>query len=110
MVYRFDYLRRLSLSCEDSTAFTLAYKLDFPLLEELSLTCSRISKSPVLPHPQTIFREPRLVKLTQLELIDLDLDLENTTAILSYLQSLESLAINACRGTYTNHSAIYNTN
>lgn len=102
-VIRLPALTRLHLDCKDPDALIVAIrKFSFPSLEQLVLSYTNSSSRdelPVLPAIGKIFREPRLAKLTHLELRHFSLDLNEAIATLAYMQSLESLFIYGCPGT-----------
>ena len=89
--------------------------MEFPKLESLALghlveRATRLSKlsppgkalatNPVLPSQEAIFREPRMARLTHLTLSHFRLDRSNASTMLAYMQNLEHLRIESCKGIY----------
>lgn len=94
-------LKQLSLSCKDTLAASVALKkIAFPQLQDLTLIYNGVryaDTSSTLP-AMKIFREPRMVNLTKLEVRNFSLDLEDTIIMLCHMQSLETLSLADCPG------------
>ncbi|CCL99938.1 uncharacterized protein FIBRA_01963 [Fibroporia radiculosa] len=99
-----EKLEELSIECVDIEGLvTVLKKLHFSRLKKLALVyipphMDRILFLPQLPRQESIFREPRLLLLTNLSLAYLQLDPENFQLMLRYMPLLESFSLRTCPG------------
>ena len=114
LLLHFNELRELHIYCSDEDGITLALrKMHMPALEKLNMAyIGRPSSSPscryntskaeafaLYPALDSIFREPRLVKLTNLALSGFSLVVGRVTAALAYMPELQEVTIEFCQGT-----------
>ncbi|EKM59330.1 uncharacterized protein PHACADRAFT_249756 [Phanerochaete carnosa HHB-10118-sp] len=116
-VVRFESLEELSVFVTDTDGLYSAFRSAlFPKLKRLAIShlIERNKRSwrtsptkkapfafPLLPAQESIFREPRMSTVTHLALSNFRLEYHNTVAsMLAYMQNLEHLAIESCRGTF----------
>ncbi len=99
---RFSNLSELEVTCLDVDGLRCALKrMEFPVLKSLRLSQAiedEIRPSfPPLPTLDSIFHEPRLVNLTHFTISHFSLEL-HAIDMFAYMQSLEVLSIQSCRG------------
>ncbi|KAF7794538.1 hypothetical protein EIP86_005672 [Pleurotus ostreatoroseus] len=113
LLLEFDALQELRVTCCDAEGLSSSLrKMAFPALSKLELFYDEMLvlsgppsrktepvPCPKLPPLESIFREPRLVKLTQLTLYGFVLEMSATTAMLAYMPALQELYMDSCRGT-----------
>ncbi|KAJ3539255.1 hypothetical protein NM688_g6390 [Phlebia brevispora] len=118
-IVQFEALQELRVFCCDVDGLTVALrKMQFPALEKLELYYDDVSEtrspstrkmstvsSPKLPQLESMFREPRLAKLTQLTLSGFILETSTLTAMLAYMPALQYLYVDSCKGTASHHSS-----
>lgn len=103
-VVTLNALKELNISChsEDTLASSLRQLL-FPSLEKLDITFvgQRLCKEPGLPalsRLESIFRDPRLPRLTHLSLSHFDILPGHGKATLAYMPCIISLTLGGCTG------------
>ncbi|KAF7368740.1 hypothetical protein MVEN_00198900 [Mycena venus] len=106
-------LRDLSLECQhEETIGSVLRKFAFPVLETLELTHvdggrplhahRRDASLPIFPRLESMFRDPRLPRLTHLTIcrFQISAELGKTEAMLGYIPALVSLTLDGCAGVW----------
>lgn len=113
LLLEFNALQELRVTCCDAEGLSCSLrKMSFPVLSKLELFFDETLGArgsparkavpvscPKLPPLESMFREPRLVKLAQLTLYGFTLEMSTTTAMLAYMPGLEQLHLDSCKGT-----------
>ncbi|KIP12734.1 hypothetical protein PHLGIDRAFT_134042 [Phlebiopsis gigantea 11061_1 CR5-6] len=112
-VVRLDQLEDLAVFATDVDGLCTAFRsMEFPKLKKLTLgnlvqRAIKVSKAvsgkpvvatPILPSQEAIFREPRMAELTHLTLSQFRLDRTSISTMLAYMQGLQNLTVESCRG------------
>lgn len=113
-VIQLEELEELVVFATDVDGLCAALRtMTFPKLRKLTLghlaqRASRLWRSshprdgpysiPVLPSQESVFREPRMLTLSQLTLSNFRLERQSTILMLAYMHNLEELTIESCIG------------